>query len=277
MMRTWFITGASRGLGFRIAEAALAAGDTVVATARKADDVVAALGQSERLLALPLDVTDEAQAQQAADAAIARFGRIDILVNNAGYGLLGSVEEASAKEIEDIYRVNVFGLMAVTRAVLPSMRQNRSGHILNLSSVGGFVSGPGFGVYCSTKFAVEGLSEALAVELAPLGIKLTIVEPGYFRTNFLEARSLVVSPTRIADYDTTSGMVREAAKTISMNQPGDPAKLGTAVIALVNAPNPPLRLALGSDTFAVVGDKLTYVRGELDAWEQLSKSTDFAN
>jgi NAD(P)-dependent dehydrogenase (short-subunit alcohol dehydrogenase family) len=277
MMRTWFITGASRGLGFRIAEAALAAGDTVVATARKADDVVAALGQSERLLALPLDVTDEAQAQQAADAAIARFGRIDILVNNAGYGLLGSVEEASAKEIEAIYRVNVFGLMAVTRAVLPNMRQNRSGHILNLSSVGGFVSGPGFGVYCSTKFAVEALSEALAAELAPLGIKLTIVEPGYFRTDFLEARSLVVSPTRIADYDATSGMVREAAKTISMNQPGDPAKLGTAVVALVNAPYPPLRLALGSDTFAMVGDKLTYVRGELDAWEQLSKSTDFAN
>jgi NAD(P)-dependent dehydrogenase (short-subunit alcohol dehydrogenase family) len=277
MMRTWFITGAWRGLGFRIAEAALAAGDTVVATARKADDVVAALGQSERLLALPLDVTDEAQAQQAADAAIARFGRIDILVNNAGYGLLGSVEEASAKEIEAIYRVNVFGLMAVTRAVLPNMRQNRSGHILNLSSVGGFVSGPGFGVYCSTKFAVEALSEALAAELAPLGIKLTIVEPGYFRTDFLEARSLVVSPTRIADYDATSGMVREAAKTISMNQPGDPAKLGTAVVALVNAPYPPLRLALGSDTFAMVGDKLTYVRGELDAWEQLSKSTDFAN
>ena len=276
-MRTWFITGASRGLGFRIAEAALAAGDNVVATARKADDVVAALGQSERLLALPLDVTDEAQAQQAADAAIARFGRIDILVNNAGYGLLGSVEEASAQEIESVYRVNVFGLLAVTRAVLPNMRQNRSGHILNLSSVGGFASGPGFGVYCSTKFAVEGLSEALAAELAPLGIKLTIVEPGYFRTDFLEARSLVVSPTRIADYDATSGMVREAAKTISMNQPGDPAKLGTAVIALVNAPNPPLRLALGSDTFKMVGDKLTYVRGELDAWEQLSKSTDFAS
>jgi len=276
-MRTWFITGASRGLGFRIAEAALGAGDRVVATARKADDVVAALGQSERLLALPLDVTDETQAQQAADAAIARFGRIDILVNNAGYGLLGSVEEASAQEIEAIYRVNVFGLMAVTRAVLPNMRQNRSGHILNLSSVGGFVSGAGFGVYCSTKFAVEGLSEALAAELAPLGIKLTIIEPGYFRTDFLEARSLVVSPTRIADYDATSGMVREAAKTISLNQPGDPAKLGSAVIALVDAANPPLRLALGSDTFAVVGDKLTYVRGELDAWEQLSKSTDFGN
>ena len=276
-MRTWFITGASRGLGFRIAEAALAAGDSVVATARKADDVVAALGQSERLLALPLDVTDEAQARKAADAAIARFGRIDILVNNAGYGLLGSVEEASAQEIESVYRVNVFGLLAVTRAVLPNMRQNRSGHILNLSSVGGFASGPGFGVYCSTKFAVEGLSEALAAELAPLGIKLTIVEPGYFRTDFLEARSLVVSPTRIADYDATSGMVREAAKTISLNQPGDPAKLGTAVIALVNAPNPPLRLALGSDTFKMVGDKLTYVRGELDAWEQLSKSTDFAS
>jgi NAD(P)-dependent dehydrogenase (short-subunit alcohol dehydrogenase family) len=277
MMRTWFITGASRGLGFRIAEAALAAGDTVVATARKAEDVLAALGQSERLLALPLDVTDEAQAQEATDAAIARFGQIDILVNNAGYGLLGSVEEASAQEIEAIYRVNVFGLMAVTRAVLPSMRRNRSGHILNLSSVGGFASGPGFGVYCSTKFAVEGLSEALAAELAPLGIKLTIVEPGYFRTDFLEARSLVVSPTRIADYDATSGMVREAAKTISTNQPGDPTKLGTAVIALVNTSNPPLRLALGSDTFKVVGDKLTYVRGELDAWEQLSKSTDFTS
>lgn len=275
-MRTWFITGASRGLGARVAEAVLRAGDNVVATGRKADDVLTALGENDRLLPLSLDVADESQAKAAVAAAIERFGQIDVLVNNAGYGLLGSVEEATAQEIEDIYRVNVFGLMSVTRAVLPGMRRQRSGHILNLSSIGGFASAAGFGVYCSTKFAVEGLSEALAAELAPLGIKVTIVEPGYFRTDFLDPRSLSVSPNRIADYDGTAGTVREVARTLNHNQPGDPAKFGTAIVELVNAPNPPLRLAVGSDTYQGVGDKLTSVRGELDTWEALSKSTDFA-
>jgi NAD(P)-dependent dehydrogenase (short-subunit alcohol dehydrogenase family) len=186
-MRTWFITGGSRGIGALIAAEALAAGDQVVATARNPEAMTQAFGPRDRLLAVTLDVTDQAQAHAAAGEAVKRFGRIDVLVNNAGFGLLGAVEEATAAEIERVYRTNVFGLLVVTRAVLPHMRRARSGHVINISSVGGYRSGPGFGIYCSTKFAIEELSEALEGELAPLGIKVTVVEPGYFRTDFLDA------------------------------------------------------------------------------------------
>jgi NAD(P)-dependent dehydrogenase (short-subunit alcohol dehydrogenase family) len=192
--RVWMITGAARGIGARIAEAALAHGDAVVATSRDAASVQKRFPAGDALLALPLDVTDEAQAAAAVQAALARFGRIDVLVNNAGYGLLGAVEEATADEVRRLYDTNVFGLLNVTRAVLPSMRARRSGRVINISSLGGYQSGPGFGVYCSTKFAVEGLSEALHGELAPLGIHVTVVEPGYFRTDFLDGNSLAVSP-----------------------------------------------------------------------------------
>ncbi|HEY8337615.1 MAG TPA: SDR family NAD(P)-dependent oxidoreductase, partial [Tardiphaga sp.] len=212
--RVWMITGASRGLGARMAEAALAHGDAVVATARNAADVAKRFGDHPALLGVSLDVTDEAQAARAVDAAIARFGRIDVLVNNAGFGLLGAVEEATADEVRKLYETNVFGLLNVTRAALPSMRARRSGHVLNLSSLGGHQSGPGFGLYCSTKFAVEGINQALHKELAPLGIHVTAVEPGYFRTEFLEGNSLAVSPKLIADYEGTSGQVRIAARSI---------------------------------------------------------------
>lgn len=274
-MRTWFITGASRGFGALIAKEALNAGDAVVATARNPQSAIDAIGDHPNLLALPLDVTDEAQAHEAAAAAVKRFGRIDILVNNAGFGLLGAVEEASAEEIERLYRTNVFGLLGVTRAILPHMRRQRSGHILNLSSVGGYRSGAGFGVYCSTKFAVEGLSEALAQELAPLGIKVTIIEPGYFRTDFLDASSLAISPVRIDDYAETAGATRARAAEVSHNQPGDPAKLAPAIVHLVNEANPPLRMAFGSDTVAAIEAKNAFVADELARWHDLSISTDF--
>jgi NAD(P)-dependent dehydrogenase (short-subunit alcohol dehydrogenase family) len=166
-MKTWFITGASRGFGALVTERVLAKGDAVVATARKPNQITDRFGDHPNLLAVALDVTDEVQAHAAAKAAVTRFGRIDVLLNNAGYGLLGAVEEASAQEIEALYRTNVFGLLAVTRAVLPHMRRQRSGRILNISSIGGITASPGWGVYCSTKFAVEGLTEALAIELAP--------------------------------------------------------------------------------------------------------------
>lgn len=275
-MRTWFITGASRGFGALIAKHALAAGDNVVATARNPQAVTDALGVQPNLLPVALDVTDEAQAHAAAAEAVKRFGAIDILVNNAGFGLLGAVEEATADEVERLYRTNVFGLLGVTRAVLPHMRERRSGHIFNLSSVGGYRSGPGFGVYCSTKFAVEGLSEALAAELAPLGVKVTIVEPGYFRTDFLDARSLTVSPRRIADYDATAGAMRERAEQVSHNQPGDPEKLAAAIVALAGEAEPPLRMAFGSDTVEAINAKNAFVAGELARWHDLSVSTDFA-
>lgn len=274
-MQTWLITGASRGFGALVAKLALDKGDAVVATARNPQSVVAALGEHPSLLAVALDVTDEAQAHEAAKAAIQRFGKIDVLLNNAGFGLLGAVEEAGAAEVEALYRTNVFGLLNVTRAVLPHMRRVRSGHILNISSIGGYQSGAGFGVYCSTKFAVEGLTEALAAELAPLGIKATIIEPGYFRTEFLEARSLSVSDTRIADYAETAGAVRERAAQISLRQPGDPAKLAAALVELGGNPKAPLRMPFGSDTVAAIEAKNAFVAGELAAWRKVAISTDF--
>jgi len=274
-MRTWFITGASRGFGALIAKQALAAGDNVVATARNPQGVIEAVGDHPQLLAVPLDVTDEPQAQAAVAAAVDRFGGIDILLNNAGFGLLGAVEEATAEEIENLYRTNVFGLLNVTRAVLPQMRRQRRGHILNISSIGGYRAGAGFGVYCSTKFAVEGLSEALAEELSPLGIKVTVVEPGYFRTDFLEAKSLLVSPTRIEDYNATSGTTREHAEQLSRHQPGDPNKFAAAMVKLAGSPGAPLRMPFGSDTVAAIETKNASVAAELSKWRSLAVSTDF--
>jgi NAD(P)-dependent dehydrogenase (short-subunit alcohol dehydrogenase family) len=273
--RVWMITGASRGIGARIAEAALAQGDAVVATARDAAAIEKRFGAQPGLLAVALDVTDEAQAVQATTAALQRFGRIDVLVNNAGYGLLGAVEEASADEVRRLYETNVFGLLNVTRAVLPQMRERRSGHVINISSLGGIQSAAGFGVYCSTKFAVEGITEALHAELAPLGIHATVVEPGYFRTEFLEGQSLVTSPRVLDDYAASAGRVREAAKRISLNQPGDPVRLAQAMLTLVDARTPPLRLPLGTDTLQVIADKQAFVEAETAAWRGVAASTDF--
>jgi NAD(P)-dependent dehydrogenase (short-subunit alcohol dehydrogenase family) len=273
--RVWFITGAARGIGARITEAALAQGDAVVATSRDASTLEQRFGAQPGLLAVALDVTSEAQSAAAVAAALARFGRIDVLVNNAGFGLLGAVEEASADEVRRLYETNVFGLLNVTRAVLPAMRERRRGHVINLSSVGGYRSGAGFGVYCSTKFAVEGLTEALHAELQPLGIHATVVEPGYFRTEFLEQSSLMVSPRILDDYATSAGQVREAAKRISLNQPGDPQRLAQAMLALVESATPPLRLPLGTDTLQAIRDKNAFVEQETTTWERLSASTDF--
>lgn len=274
-MQTWFITGASRGFGALVAKLALEKGDAVVATARDPRSIVAALGEHPNLLAVALDVTDEAQAFAAAKEAIRRFGRIDVLLNNAGFGLLGAVEEATAAEVEALYRTNVFGLLNVVRAVLPHMRRARSGHVINISSIGGYRSGAGFGVYCSAKFAVEGLTEALAEELAPLGIKATVVEPGYFRTDFLDARSLNVSDGQIPDYAGTAGAVRERAARLSHRQPGDPARLAAALVELGGNPAAPLRMPYGSDTVAAIEAKNAFVAAELAAWRQVAVSTDF--
>ncbi|KWK69512.1 short-chain dehydrogenase [Burkholderia ubonensis] len=274
--RVWFITGASRGIGALIAEAALADGNAVVAAGRHVPAIVERLGESAALLPVELDVTDEAQAKAAVQAAVEKFGRIDVLVNNAGFGLLGAVEESADKDVRRMYDTNVFGLLNVTRAVLPTMRANRSGHVINISSIGGYRAAAGFGVYSSTKFAVEGITEALHAELKPLGVHATVVEPGYFRTDFLDASSLVVAPDVIDDYDETSGAVRRKAVQLNRNQPGDPAKLAAAMIALVDAPNPPLRLPLGTDTLAAIAAKNAYVAQETETWKALSSSTDFA-
>lgn len=274
-MRTWFITGASRGFGALIAEKALQAGDAVIATARKPQDVTARLGEHPNLLAVRLDVTNEDQAHQAVAEGIKRFGRIDVLINNAGYGVLGAVEETSASETERLFATNVFGTLNVIRAVLPHMRRQRSGHVINISSVGGYQAYMGWGVYGSTKFAVEGITEAMHQELAPLGIHVTVVEPGFFRTDFLDEQSLVKTALELPDYEETVGAMRRFAAGANHAQPGDPAKLADAMLVLVNAPNPPLRLALGSDTLVRIEAKNRFVEGELAVWREVGLSTDF--
>lgn len=273
--RVWLITGASRGIGALIAEAALADGNAVIAAGRNVDAIAKRLGESPALLPVVLDVTDEAQAKAAVAAGLARFGRIDVLVNNAGFGLLGAVEESSDADVRRMYDTNVFGLLNVTRAVLPTLRAQRAGHVINLSSLGGYRSGAGFGAYCSTKFAVEGLTEALHAELKPLGIHATVVEPGYFRTDFLDATSLTVAGAIIDDYDATSGNVRRIAAGLNHQQPGDPAKLAAAMITLADAATPPLRLPLGTDALRVIAEKNAYVAEETEAWKALAQSTDF--
>lgn len=274
-MRTWLITGASRGFGILIAEQALRAGDAVIATARNPQDITDRLGDHPNLLAVRLNVTREEEAHQAVAAGIKRFGRIDVLVNNAGFGVLGAVEETSASETERLFATNVFGLLNVTRAVLPHMRAQRSGRVINISSIGGYQAYVGWGVYGSTKFAVEGISEALHQELAPLGIHATVVEPGFFRTDFLDEQSLIKTALVLPDYDETVGKMRTFAEAANHAQPGDPQKFAEAMLALVNAPNPPQRLALGSDTVARIEAKNRLVAQELAEWKALALSTDF--
>lgn len=274
-MRTWFITGASRGFGILIAERALRAGDAVIATARNPQDITDRLGDQPNLLAVRLDVTREDEAHQAVAEGIKRFGRIDVLINNAGFGVLGAVEETSASETERLFATNVFGLLNVTRAVLPHMRAQRSGRVINISSIGGYQAYMGWGVYGSTKFAVEGITEALHRELAPLGIQATVVEPGFFRTDFLDEQSLIKTQLELPDYDETVGKMRVFAEAANHAQPGDPQKFAEAMLTLVNAPNPPLRLALGSDTVARIEAKNRLVAHELVEWNELALSTDF--
>jgi len=273
--RVWLITGASRGFGAEISKAVLAVGDKLVATARNVTGLDY-LGREDRVFTAPLDVTDETKVRDTVHTALDHFGHIDILVNNAGISLLGAVEESSGADVERLYRTNVFGLLNVTRAVLPSMRERRSGHIINMSSVAGYSAYAGFGVYSSTKFAVEGITEALHLELAPLGIRVTVVEPGFFRTDILDtSKSLSETGEQIADYAETAGAMRNAVPGYNHNQPGNPAKLAQAILEMVNAAEPPLRLPLGPDTLARMAEKNALIERETSAWRALAASTDF--
>ena len=272
--RVWLVTGASRGIGAEISKAILATGDTLIATARTPASL-SYLDESDRLLPLALDVTDPVEATEAVAAGLHHFGHIDILVNNAGISFLGAVEETSAENVRRLFETNVFGLLNVTRAVLPHMRARRRGHLINIASVAGYSGYAGFGVYSGTKFAVEGLSEALHLELAPLGIHVTIVEPGFFRSDILDhAKSLVEADIRFADYDATAGAMRAFVPKISHNQPGDSVKLAYALIELANAPHPPLRLPLGTDCLQRIAEKDAVVQREREAWRGLAASTD---
>lgn len=276
-MSVWFITGASRGFGLEIAREALSRGDSVVAAARNPQSVVDALpGHDERLLTVALDVSDPEQIRTAVDAAVDRFGRIDVLVNNAGRGLLGAIEEVSDEEVRAVFDVNVFGLLAVTRAVLPQMRAQRSGLVINLSSVGGFVVWPGWGAYSATKFAVEAFSEAMTHELAPLGIRAIAVEPGPFRTDFLAASSLEIAKRQIDDYAGSGGTARQWATENNNAQEGDPVKAAKIIVDLAGRAELPERIQLGTSAFNDVADKLVRTARDQEAWREISLSTDFA-
>lgn len=271
MSDVWFITGASRGLGTEITKAALARGYQVVATGRDATSVERVFGRSEAVLALPLDVTVPEQAEAAAKSAIERFGRIDVLVNNAGYAILGALEELSLAEISEQFATNVFGLASVTRAVLPYMRKQRSGHIFNISSSAGIRGAAGASAYCATKFAVEGLSESLAQEVSDFGIRVTIVEPGPFRTQFFSSGSIKSAATVIDDYQRGPvGALRDQSPKAHGQQPGDPVKLADALITLAQYDAPPLRLVAGTDAVRVMQQTLDARRRELDEHMALS-------
>jgi NAD(P)-dependent dehydrogenase (short-subunit alcohol dehydrogenase family) len=276
-MSVWFITGASRGFGLAMAASALAHGDQVIATARDRSAVVDALPEAgDSLLAVHLDVTDPEQAAAAVAAGVDRFGRIDVLVNNAGYGLFGAVEEVSDTEARMLFDTNVFGVLNVTRAALPTLRSQGAGHIVNISSSAGFVSNAGRGLYSASKFAVEAITEALRDELAPHGIHATIVEPGSFRTDFLTTESRREANGGPRAYTDTVGKLLVAIEANNGHQPGDPDKAVAAIRLVVADPEPPLRLHLGTDCVRLVEGKLAVVADELDRWRDLALSTDFA-
>lgn len=276
-MKTWFITGVSSGFGRGIAEAALAACDRVVGTLRNEEQKKAfAALLPGRSFGVILDVTDEAKIQPTVDRVEREVGPIDVLVNNAGYGHEGTFEESTLDDLRRQFDVNVFGAVAVTKAVLPNMRKRRAGRIVNITSMGGLITLPGLSFYHGSKFALEGLSEALGKEVKDFGIHVTAVEPGSFRTDWA-GRSMNRAPRGIEDYDALMNPIREKRLAMSGKQIGDPAKLGEAVVRLVNSDNPPAHLLLGSDAITLVDRKLADLRAEYDAWKDVTVSTDFAD
>ncbi len=273
--KVWFITGCSTGFGRELAKLVLDRGYRAVVTARdpaKVEDI--AKGMGDRALVLELDVTDPVEVDASVKSAAKHFGRIDVLVNNAGIGYFGAVEESDEEETRRMFEINFFGLSRMTRAVLPIMRKQRSGHIVNISSIGGLRSFPTLAYYNATKYAVEGFSEALALEVAPLGIGVTIVEPSGFRTDWA-GRSARESKNRIADYAPTAGKNLEDIRGYSGKQPGDPVRAAAAIIAAVESPNPPLRLLLGKAALKGARIKLDSLKKDFDTWEQTTVGADF--
>jgi NAD(P)-dependent dehydrogenase (short-subunit alcohol dehydrogenase family) len=272
--RVWIVTGGSSGFGREIAYAALSHGDRVVATARRRERLEDLVREApERVHALALDVTDPEEVRRAVEEVLERFGRVDVLVNNAGHGQVGAVEETTEEELRGIFDVHVFGPAALVRAVLPTMRRQGSGAIVQISSFGGQVAYPGFSAYCATKFALEGFSEALAPEVAPFGIKVLIVEPGAFRTGF--SGGALAQSQSMPEYAETVGPTREMITGINGTQPGDPAKAAQAILTALDSDDTPLRLPLGADAVEGIRGKLDSVRDELDRWVNVSVSTAF--
>ena len=273
--RVWFITGCSRGLGRALAETVLKRGESVVLTARdkqQLEDLAASY--ENRALALRLDVTKPEEVEEAVKRAISKFGRIDVLVNNAGYQVDGAVEEMDNEQIHRQFNTNFFGVLEILRTVLPHMRQQRSGHILNVSSLACFEANAWMGFYTSSKMALEGISGCLAQEVAPFGIKVTIVEPGGFRTDFMR-RSYVLTDSQIEDYKPLIDEKRQRLQENRKTAPGDPNKAAMAIIKAVDSDNPPIRLALGADTVKSIEGALEFIKAGLDSWRSVSTSTDF--
>ena len=275
MNKTWFVTGAARGIGAEIVKAALNAGDKVVATGRDPKKIEQAFDAStDRLLPVALDVTHDEQAPAAVEAAIRHFGRIDVLVNNAGYGHLGVFEDSTDDEIRRQFATNVFGLMAVTRAVLPGMRKQRDGRIFNISSVAGLKGGFGAALYCASKFAVEGFSQSIAEEVAPFGVHVTAISPGFIRTDFLDPSSVRYSDGGIADYAKAVADMHAFYENRSHNQAGDPARLAAVIVHLASVADPPVSFVAGTDAVARATDAIKHQEAQLDVWRVLSISTD---
>ncbi|MEK1887013.1 MAG: oxidoreductase [Phyllobacterium sp.] len=274
-MTTWLITGCSTGLGKSLAQAVLDAGYNAVVTARDVGMVQELLSKHPgTALAVALDVTNKGEVENAVALAEERFGSVDVLVNNAGYGYRAAVEEGDEKEVSDLFATNFFGTVSMIKAVLPGMRARRSGTILNVSSIAGRLAAPGSGYYSASKFAIEGMSDALRKEVGPLGIRVMIVEPGAFRTDFA-GRSLHQTKAAIADYAGTAGPRRKENDRTHGTQPGDPARAALALIRVVEGATLPARLLLGSDAVRIVGGELNSQRQEIEGWKEISISTDF--
>lgn len=274
--KVWFVTGASKGLGLTLVKKLLKEGYRVAATSRTAETLRQEVGTSENFLPLEADVVNEKSISLAVAKAVEMFGGIDIVVNNAGYGQLGTVEELTDKESRENFDANVFGVLNVIRNVMPHFRAKKSGHIINISSIAGFLGGfPGWGIYNATKFAVAGLTEALSAEVKSLGVSATIVYPGYFKTNFLLKGSLRFAANPIAEYKEARELDQVHLEKIPGNQPGDPEKGALALITLAENQNPPLHFFMGSDSFGMANTKIDILKNELTANETLSKSTDY--
>lgn len=274
MSKVWLITGCSTGFGRALALEALQQGNKVGVSARKTEDIQDIIEKfPDTALAIKLDVTDDNEIASATKKMTEHFGTIDVLVNNAGIGYFGAIEESEDEEVRRMFDINVFGLASMTKEVLPIMRKQKSGHIVNIASIGGLVGFPGVGFYNATKFAVDGLSESLSKEVAPLGIKVTIVAPSGFRTDWA-GRSANNSNVVIEDYNVTAGANKATIRGMSGNQPGDPLKAAEAIVAAVNDANPPLRLLLGAGALKGARNKIVQLQKDFDTWEQTTLGAD---
>ncbi|MEO7215395.1 SDR family NAD(P)-dependent oxidoreductase [Mucilaginibacter sp.] len=274
--KTWFVTGASKGLGLSLVKQLLDKGYNVAATSRSITDLTKVVGEHENFLPLSVNIKAEDSVTNAIDQMISHFGKIDVVVNNAGYGLTGSLEELSDEEARENFDVNVFGSLNVIRAVMPHLRAQQSGHIFNVSSIGGFTGNfPGFGIYCATKFAVQGFTESLAAESKSFGVKATIVSPGYFRTNFLAPDSLSTPKNEIQAYKEVRAVQAAHQNDINGNQAGDPDKAALVMIAAAESVEVPMHLFLGADAYGIAAQKMEDVKADMEAWRELATSTGF--